>query len=117
MKKSEKAAYVKKHSNQDGKHGCHWIGCKKKCPPAMWGCKEHWFKLPKKLRDKIWATYMPGQEINKNPSEEYLAVADEVRDWIKANDVRTPKKKDRMLCTCGNLTRRDICGKCKRPLR
>jgi len=24
-------------------------------PPKMWGCKKHWFKLPKSLRDKIWS--------------------------------------------------------------
>jgi hypothetical protein len=51
----------------------------------MWGCKEHWFKLPKRLRNAIWATYRPGQEVNMNPSREYLKVALEVQEWIKAN--------------------------------
>jgi hypothetical protein len=51
----------------------------------MWGCKSHWFQLPKYLRDKIWAAYVPGQEIRKDPSQEYLDVADEVQRWIRDN--------------------------------
>jgi len=63
-------------------HTCHWPGCPKSVPPAMWGCKAHWYILPKVFRDKIWAAYRPGQEIDKRPSEEYLKVAKEVQDWI-----------------------------------
>jgi hypothetical protein len=51
----------------------------------MWGCKLHWFKLPKRLRDRIWATYEIGQEVDMTPSDEYLAVAREVQDWIQAS--------------------------------
>jgi hypothetical protein len=49
----------------------------------MWGCKSHWFKLPKVLRDHIWATYVPGQEVSKTPSMEYLTAAHDVQQWIK----------------------------------
>ena len=56
-------------------HLCHWPECEKEVPPAMWGCKAHWFTLPKKIRDRIWATYVPGQEITKTPSAEYLDAA------------------------------------------
>ena len=63
-------------------HTCHWPGCGEHVPPKLWGCRAHWSKLPKRLRDKIWATYRPGQEIDKNPSAEYLAVAREVQGWI-----------------------------------
>lgn len=51
----------------------------------MWGCKRHWFKLPKRLRDKVWDTYKPGQEVDMSPSVEYLEVVLEVREFIKAN--------------------------------
>jgi hypothetical protein len=51
----------------------------------MWGCKTHWFKLPVRLRSRLWTTYRPAQEITKTPSAEYLAVAREVQDWIAAN--------------------------------
>lgn len=64
-------------------HTCHWPGCTKEVPPAMWGCKTHWFKLPQHLRNKIWATYRAGQEVTKTPSAEYIAAAQEVQQWIK----------------------------------
>lgn len=64
------------------RHTCHWTGCIKNVPPSMWGCKDHWFRLPKHLRDRIWATYRPGQEITKTPSEAYIAAAQDVQTWI-----------------------------------
>ncbi|WP_428419236.1 hypothetical protein [Methylibium sp.] len=70
----------------DHKHTCHWPGCNAHVPPAMWGCKAHWFKLPKALRDRIWATYRPGQEITKTPSAAYLAAARDVLDWIRQQE-------------------------------
>lgn len=79
-----KTDYVKRQP-QTRRHGCHWPCCDKQVPPAMWGCKLHWFKLPKRLRDRIWATYEIGQEVDMTPSDEYLAVAREVQDWIQAS--------------------------------
>lgn len=71
------------HARQTRKHECHWPGCKRQVRPAMWGCREHWFALPKWLRDKVWATYRPGQEIKRTPSREYVVVAREVQAWIE----------------------------------
>lgn len=62
-------------------HTCHWPGCSTPVPAKMWGCSKHWFTLPRILRGKIRATYRPGQEIDKRPSVEYLAVADEAQRW------------------------------------
>ncbi len=64
------------------KHHCHWPGCTTEVPPAMWGCKGHWFKLPTSLRNRIWATYKPGQEITKTPSPAYIEAAKAVQAWI-----------------------------------
>lgn len=64
-------------------HTCHWPDCDKKVPPAMWGCRTHWYMLPKNLRDKIWATYVSGQEITKTPSIAYIEAANEVQEWIQ----------------------------------
>lgn len=66
------------------KHTCHWPGCAQAVPPAMWGCKPHWYRLPKHLRDRIWAAYVPGQEITKTPSREYIEAAQAVQAWIAA---------------------------------
>lgn len=65
-------------------HHCHWTGCTKQVPPAMWGCKTHWFKLPAALRSKIWRHYRPGQEEDMRPSPAYIDAALEVQHWIAA---------------------------------
>lgn len=64
-------------------HTCHWPNCPIEVPPKMWGCRKHWFMLPKGLRDLIWQTYVPGQEITKNLSREYIDAALKVQAWIK----------------------------------
>lgn len=90
-----KAAYVKSQG-QDRAHHCHWPGCGKQVPPALWGCRTCWFKLPKALRDRIWAAYRPGQEKDMRPSREYLDAADAVQTWIKENysaDGKTARKR------------------------
>jgi hypothetical protein len=74
-------------------HECHWPGCKVLVPPAMWGCKPHWFALPKRLRDRIWATYRRGQEVTKTPSAAYIEVANEVQAWI-AEQIRCHRSRD-----------------------
>ena len=82
---ASKADYVRKAKQTRG-HDCHWPGCGKQVPPAMWGCKEHWFKLPKALRDRIWAAYRPGQEEGNAPvSKAYFDAADAVQKWIREN--------------------------------
>lgn len=79
-----KADHVRR-AGQDRRHTCHWPGCQTQVPPAMWGCKLHWFKLPKALRDKVWGAYVPGQEQRMDPSAQYIAVAHEVQAWITAH--------------------------------
>jgi hypothetical protein len=77
-----KAAYVRSQ-RQTREHTCHWPGCEKQVPPAMWGCRPHWYRLPAALRNKIWHAYRPGQENDLRPSQEYLDAANEVQQWIR----------------------------------
>jgi hypothetical protein len=84
MKISDKADYVRKQP-QTRNHECHWPGCTKQVPPAMWGCKQHWFALPQPLRNRVWAAFRAGQEKDMRPSTEYIEVAREVQDWIAQN--------------------------------
>jgi hypothetical protein len=70
---------------RESAHTCHWPGCETHVPPRLWGCKPHWFRLPKYLRDKVWDAYVPGQEERMDPSDEYLEVAVEVQDWIEGH--------------------------------
>lgn len=80
---ADKVAHVKR-AGQTRDHECHWPGCPRQVPPAMWGCREHWFALPKRLRDAIWRAYRPGQEADRRPSVAYLEAAREVQTWIAA---------------------------------
>ena len=83
MAESAKVTHVTR-ARQTRAHHCHWPGCDKQVPPAMWGCRPHWFALPKALRDRIWATYRPGQEDTMTPSRAYLDAAEAVQQWIRA---------------------------------
>lgn len=96
----EKVQHVKA-AKQSRSHTCHWPGCDKQVPPAMWGCKGHWFALPKALRDRIWATYRRGQEERMDPSPEYLKAADDAQLWIRelSRIVRHKNGKARWLTT------------------
>ena len=56
-------------------HTCHADGCDSHVPPKMFMCRRHWFMVPRDLRDLVWATYRPGQEVRMDPTDEYLEVA------------------------------------------
>jgi hypothetical protein len=79
-----KVDYVKSQG-QTREHHCHWPNCDAQVPPAMWGCRKHWYKLPARLRNRIWLAYEQGQEVNGTPSASYVQVAREIQNWIKQN--------------------------------
>lgn len=60
-------------------HTCHAHGCKRTVPPKMLMCLKHWKMVPKFAQDEIWATYVPGQEIRKDPSDAYLKAQQRAR--------------------------------------
>ena len=73
-------------------HLCHWHGCTVDVPPDMWGCRKHWGMLPVAIRGRILFAYRRGQEIDKNPSDEYLEAALEAQRFARsANAVRSRK--------------------------
>jgi hypothetical protein len=95
----EKAEHVRqaRAAGVHGGHGCHWPGCERKVPPAMWGCTRHWYALPLDLRRRVWRAYQPGQEETKRPSESYLQVAREVQAWIEAHpEAGQPKRQGQL---------------------
>ena len=64
-------------------HKCHHPHCSTEVPPRLFACKKHWFALPKKFRDDLWATYRKGQEVDKRPSGDYLrAVSVAIHWWM-----------------------------------
>ena len=105
-----KAAYVRSQE-QTRAHHCHWPGCDKQVPPAMWGCRTHWFTIPAGLRARIWATYRPGQERNGTPSAEYLAAARAVQTWITQETAPPPPTESTIAAKCQRIERSgEICG-------
>lgn len=78
----DKADHVRR-AGQSRRHHCHWPGCDAQVPPAMWGCRKHWYALPPTLRARVWRAYRPGQEDDGRPSRDYVAVAREVQEWIR----------------------------------
>lgn len=56
-------------------HTCHAKGCKTEVEPSKFMCLPHWRLCPAPMREAIKALYRPGQEIDKQPSSEYLAIA------------------------------------------
>lgn len=81
---AEKVAHVR-GAGQTREHHCHWPGCDERVPPAMWGCRKHWYKLPQDIRDRIWNAYAPGQENTMSPSQAYLEAARDAQEWIERN--------------------------------
>lgn len=70
------------------KHTCHAEACQTQVPPAMFMCRSHWYALPKAMRDRVWALYRPGQEITKDPSDEYVAHARACIEHVAAGEGR-----------------------------
>jgi hypothetical protein len=84
-----KADYVRRQG-QSRAHVCHWPGCGKQVPPAVWGCRAHWYALPADLRARIWRAYRPGQEVDGRPSSAYLDAARAVQSWIASRGSPPP---------------------------
>ena len=60
-------------------HWCRARGCSTQVPPKMLMCKRHWFKVPKPIRDAIWATYVPrARKISREHLQNMRAAIDAV---------------------------------------
>lgn len=69
-------------------HACHAERCTVAVPPTMFMCRRHWYMVPARLRAMVWATYVPGQEVRKDPTMEYLEVARAAIAAVAAKEVR-----------------------------
>jgi len=62
----------------------------------MFMCRKHWFMVPARMRDRIWATYRRGQCDDWQPSKEYCdtakaAIIEVARKEGLTIDFRDPK--------------------------
>lgn len=74
-------------------HLCHAIGCNVEVPPGLLMCKRHWLMLPKEQRGLVWLHYRKGQEIRKDPSDQYLAAAGAAIRWVAAAEAATAARR------------------------
>jgi hypothetical protein len=56
------------------RHECHAAKCRKPVAEKLLFCPRHWRKLSRRMKAEIWRTYVPGQEVTKTPTLEYLVV-------------------------------------------
>lgn len=56
-------------------HTCHARDCERAVAPKLLMCLPHWLMVPGELRAAVWANYVPGQEVRKDPTRDYLAAA------------------------------------------
>lgn len=68
------------------KHVCHARGCTIPVPPEMLFCRQHWFRVPAKIRRAVWASYRPGQCDDKSPSELWHEAADAAIGYVATLD-------------------------------
>ena len=69
-------------------HRCHARRCEEPVPPKMFMCRRHWYMVPSWIRSSVWEHYRPGQEVDKKPSENYMAVTRAAIDAVAAKETR-----------------------------
>lgn len=46
-----------KNTLHDDDHECPAPDCERAVPRHMLACRQHWFSIPKRLRDAVWRAY------------------------------------------------------------
>lgn len=70
------------------RHVCHADGCEVSVPPKMLMCLRHWKMVPRSIQLRVWREYVPGQEVRKDPSSEYLEVMREAIEAVAEKEGR-----------------------------
>lgn len=71
-------------------HRCPWPGCAVVVAADLWGCKAHWYEIPRALRQKLWAAYQSGQGV-ATASDDYRAASAAIDAWIAKQTGTAPK--------------------------
>jgi hypothetical protein len=69
-------------------HGCRWPGCRRRVPITKWGCRGHWFRLPKRLRELICLTYRVGP-VSHETRRARRDTERQVRGWLDQEGATT----------------------------
>lgn len=63
-------------------HTCHARDCKAHVKPEMLMCVTHWRKVPKDIRDAVWANYRHGQCDDMRPSKAWHSAANAAIGYV-----------------------------------
>jgi len=75
-------------------HVCHATRCNAKVPPKMLMCLKHWRMVPRDIQRRVWAAYVPGQEIRKDPTDEYMTVQREAVEAVERREGLAPRTRN-----------------------
>ena len=78
-------------------HTCHVPTCDEPVPPRMLMCRRHWFLVPDNLRRAVWQHYRPGQEIDKNPSSEWMGAATRAIATVVEREKQNARDRERQM--------------------
>jgi hypothetical protein len=82
---TNKYHHMRTASILNGSKKCPWPGCLLQIPLPLHSCERHWNMLPKMLRDRIWAAYEVGQELEPGlVSLEYRRAENEAARWTNS---------------------------------
>ena len=79
------------------KHTCHARRCRTTVPPKLLMCGPHWRMVPTSLKRAVWAHYVPGQEIRKDPTPEFLWVMQAAIDAVDQAEQRRARQREQQI--------------------
>lgn len=74
-----------------GSHLCPAAGCRRQVSPDRLMCRPHWYRVPKPLRDAVWATWRSGAGVGTSAHAEAIlaaiaAASEDDRDHSRAGE-------------------------------
>jgi hypothetical protein len=69
-------------------HRCSWPGCERVVPRSMWGCRAHWYALPRDIRVAIGRAYRHGLDTDSHPTRTYVDAYRTALAWIAERDAQ-----------------------------
>lgn len=66
---------------------CQWPGCTREVPAGRWGCREHWYALPWRLRKPLIEAVELRQLDGGSPGPAWLEASAAARAWAERQAV------------------------------
>jgi len=54
---------------------CPVLGCGEQIDTSRLMCRRHWYRVPKQLRDQVWATWRSGQGVLRREHQDAVRIA------------------------------------------